>query len=183
MLLTASLENAEQDALGTRPGRSTVAAPHLAGDHHGANGLLGAPVGGLQAGTVQESEQCVALPAEVVGQAPIARGTVGAEEQTIHLRFQTATGHRQPVCADLALVAPRTQSQRRLQNLLHRPRKMRHLASADFDHLPAAAQQMGQAGLMRGLRELPIDTPSIPHQNPVKSAPNIAAACSNPRPG
>jgi hypothetical protein len=36
--------------------------------------------------------------------------------------------------------------------------------SGHQDDLPAAPQQMGQAGLVHGLGKLPIDNPAVPHQ-------------------
>ncbi len=163
-LLAAGLENTEQNALCARSSRGAVAAPHLAGDHHGANGLFGAPVGGFQTRTVQESEQRVALARQMPRQALILRRPAWHREQAIHARFQAATGHGQPMGTDSTLVAPRTQPQRRLQHLVHGERKMGDGATTDRDHLPAAAQQMGQTALMHGTGELSIDTPAIAHQ-------------------
>lgn len=97
LLLAAGLEDAEQDALRARARRRAVAAPHLARHHHGADGLLGAPVGGLQAWAVEEGEQGVALPLEMMGQAVIADCMEGQGEQTIHARFQPPAHHRQSV--------------------------------------------------------------------------------------
>lgn len=127
ILLATGFENAEQIALGARAGRSAIAAPHLPRDHHGANRLFGAPVGGFQAGTVQEGEQRVALPPEMVGQASILWGAARFPEQAIHAGFQLTPRHRQPVFADLTLIATPAQTQRGLQNLPHRPWKRRGL--------------------------------------------------------
>ncbi len=52
-LLVAGLENTEQNALCARSSRAAVGTPHLAGDHHGANRLFCAPIGGFQTRTVQ----------------------------------------------------------------------------------------------------------------------------------
>ncbi len=69
MLLSAGLENAEQDALGASPGRGAIASPYFARDQHGRNRWFSAPVGGFQTGTVQKSEQRVALPRQMPRQA------------------------------------------------------------------------------------------------------------------
>src|SRR5439155_20629911 len=59
-------QDAGQRLPGVGAGAGAVAAPVLAGDDGGADGVFGAPVGGLYPGGGQEREQGGAFPAEVV---------------------------------------------------------------------------------------------------------------------
>lgn len=136
VLLAAGFEKAEQDALGVGPSRGAVAAPHLACDHHGVNRLFAAPVGGFQARAVQEGEQRIALPPKMVRQTLMMRRTPAPAEQAIHAGFQSSPRHRQPVSADLAVIATLAQAERRLQNRPHCPREQGAPTSADFDTSP-----------------------------------------------
>ncbi|SRR5579883_204453 len=168
ILLAAGLENAEPDALGAGASLGAVAAPYFPRDHHGTNGLFGAPVRRLQTGTVEESEQRVALPPEMIRQALIERCASRLCQQVIHVGFQLAARHRQPVLVGLVLVATLAQSERRLQNRSHRTGKLRGPASSDLDHLATGAQQMGPAALTHRSRKLPIDCSSSEPLRPAR---------------
>jgi hypothetical protein len=72
-LLAAGLQEADQDALRLRSSGRAISTPYLASYHHRPDGLFRSPVRGLQAGTVQEGEESVALPQKMIGQAAIPR--------------------------------------------------------------------------------------------------------------
>jgi len=71
MPAAAGLQKADQNALRLGCSGRAISTPYLARHHHRPEGLLGSPVRGLQAGTVQEGEQSVALPQKMIGQASI----------------------------------------------------------------------------------------------------------------
>ncbi len=142
ILLAAGLENAEPDALGAGASLGAVAAPYFPRDHHGTNGLFGAPVRRLQTGTVEESEQRVALPPEMIRQALIERCASRLCQQVIHVGFQLAARHRQPVLVGLVLVATGAQ-QMGPAALTHRSRKLPIDCSSSEPLRPA--RPMGRA--------------------------------------
>jgi hypothetical protein len=47
IVLATGLEEAEQDALGAGAREGAISSPHLARNHHRADGLFGSPVGGF----------------------------------------------------------------------------------------------------------------------------------------
>jgi hypothetical protein len=88
VLLGGGAHHAGEDLpdLGACPG--AVAALAVAGDHGGADGLLGAPVGRLHTGQPQEREQVLALGGEVVEQPPVGRVAGGPGHQLVELRAE-----------------------------------------------------------------------------------------------
>ena len=82
--LLGGAKNGREDLLGLRAtGRAIAAAAHLASDHRRSQGVLGAPVGGIERGIEEEAEDGVEFEPEMgreaagVGEAagPRARAT------------------------------------------------------------------------------------------------------------
>src|SRR5262249_60920900 len=99
----------------------------------------------------------------MIGEAsifPRARATIQSAIQ-VHLQFSPR--HLESMFADMAVLAAVAQRQRGLQNGLDTSRKLRP-CPPDLDHLPAAAQQVGQASLMGGGQKIANNNPSIPDQ-------------------
>jgi len=61
IVLAAGLEETEQDALSVGTGECAISSPDFACDHHGADGLLSAPVGGFQSRTVKKGQDSVSF--------------------------------------------------------------------------------------------------------------------------
>jgi hypothetical protein len=95
-LLGGGAQHAGEDLPGVSAGPGTVAAPGLAGDHGGADGLLGAPVGGLHAGHPQEGEQVLALGGQVVEESAVGRVAGGPGHQLVDLRAEAVGLGDQP---------------------------------------------------------------------------------------
>ena len=107
-LLGAGGEEAAEDFLGVSAGRRAVAAEDLAVDHGGANGLLGGPVGGFDVRFIQERQDLVTVPGQVVLKLAVAVMRKMPFEQSIQPFFQPAAGYRQPMRADCSGVSPVT---------------------------------------------------------------------------
>ena len=75
-LLPAGAQHADQDLLRARSFPGPVPAPHLAGDHHAADGSFRRIVGGIQTGTVQEGEQPEPFMFEMARQSLVRRISV-----------------------------------------------------------------------------------------------------------
>ena len=79
-----------------------AAAPDFAIDDGRANGLLGAPVGGIEAGMAQKREQLIAVLGQMLGQSFVGRMTAMPLQQSIQSLFQSASRDGHAVIADLA---------------------------------------------------------------------------------
>jgi hypothetical protein len=90
-LLAGGAEHTGEDLPGVGPGPGTVAAPDFAGDDRGADGLLGAPVGGLDAGGPQEGEQVPTLSGQVVQQPTVGRVANAAGHELVDLRLEASS--------------------------------------------------------------------------------------------
>ena len=126
--------------------------------------MLGSPVRGLQAGTVQEGEPSVALPQKMIGQTSIPQGAVATLQAPIEPGFQSSAGHGYALVADLFLLTTIAL----LQSLLHQgwylTRKLCFLLCRQKSHFPTASQPMGQAALVQGMHKPTIDGPAVAHQ-------------------
>src|SRR5581483_4789211 len=69
--LPAGAPQRHQDCLSMGANPGAVAAPEFAQDHTEADGLFGAPVGGVQAGVFEEGQQVVAVLPQVLGEAVV----------------------------------------------------------------------------------------------------------------
>jgi hypothetical protein len=115
-LLAAGLQKADQKALRLCSSGSPIPTPYLARHHHGRDGLFGSPVRGLQAGTVQEGEQSVALAQKMIGETPVLGRAIATLQALIEPCFQSSAGQGYPVIADLFLLTTIAQLQSLLQN-------------------------------------------------------------------
>ena len=122
--LLAALQKADQNALRLGSSGSAISTPYLARHHHRPEGLLGSPVRGLQAGTVQEGEPSVALPQKMIGQASIPQGAVATLQAPIEPGFQSSAGHGYALVADLFLLTTIALLQSLLQQGLYLTRKL-----------------------------------------------------------
>jgi integrase len=138
-LLAAGLQKADQDALRLRPSGRAISTPYLASYHHRSDGLFRSPVRGLQAGTVQEGEESVALAQKMIGQASIPRGAIATLQAPIESCFQSSAGHGYTPVADLFLLATIAQLESLLQEGLYTARKFRFPLSRHQNHLPTAS--------------------------------------------
>ena len=69
LALCGGADEGGEDLLGVCAPPGAIAAADFAGDDGGADGLFGAPVGGVDGGVAQEAEQRSPFGAEVVGEA------------------------------------------------------------------------------------------------------------------
>src|SRR5260370_37426623 len=102
----------------------------------------------------------------MMGQALFCGRASGLGKEPTEAGFKSPPCRRQSVGAELALLVTLAQAQGGLEYTLQPARKLGRAAGLHLDHLPATAQQMGQAALVQGLRKLTIDTPAIAHQKP-----------------
>jgi hypothetical protein len=102
-LLPAGLQDADQDALGSRASRGAIPAPHFARHHHGPDGLFRSPVGRIQTWAMPKAEQRILFPPQMVGETLVLRTTIVGLQEAIHPGFQPASGCGQTARADLLL--------------------------------------------------------------------------------
>lgn len=100
----ASSKHAEENFLRMGTGRGAVAAPNLAGYYGRPEGLLGPPVGGLQARAVEKREQQVPIAVQMLGEAFIGRARAIRLQKAVHPGFQPTARHREPMRTDLVLL-------------------------------------------------------------------------------
>jgi hypothetical protein len=87
------------------PAAVRLAPPDLAVDGGGAHGLFGAVVGRVDAGELQESEQLVAMFAQMFGQPLIVRVGLGPIQHAVKAAVQSADGDGHAVGRELPVVA------------------------------------------------------------------------------
>ena len=117
--LACGAYDAGEDLLGVGALARAVAAANLADDDGGPDGLLGAPVGGVDGRVPQEGEEGAEFGGQVRGEAlgvVVRRRVV---DQPADLGEQSAAGGGQAVVADSTGVAPVAQREGGLQGVLH----------------------------------------------------------------
>ena len=106
----------EFERMGTGPG--PVSAEDLAVDHHGANGLLGRPVGGFDIGLIQKRQDLIGVRRQMISELQVAVRREMPFEQSIQPFLQPAASHRQAMRTDRTSIPAITEGQRIRQELL-----------------------------------------------------------------
>jgi hypothetical protein len=151
-----------------RAALGAISTPHLARNYHRPNGLFSTVIGRIQARTVEKSEHGIPFALQVVSQPSIGWRAIVTAQGAVQTRFQFSAGDSQSLLPNLVLIAPIPQLQTRLQYLLYRARQLCFTRPGHFYHFAAAPEQMRHTRLVGSLGEAPVDSPSIPHQKPVK---------------
>lgn len=147
LLLPAGAQQAGENLLGAGSGRGAITAPDLAGHHQRAEGLFGSPVGRIATRMIQKGEQGGSLAVEMVGQ-PLVGGNPVRQLGSLQSGLETAAGDRQPVGVDLAALVAGAHGESLLEHAFDQAGEAGGGGRGHLNHLPAAAQQMCQAGLM-----------------------------------
>ena len=163
MALAGGAHDTGQHLLGVRPAPGAVAAADLAGDHRGADGLLGPPVGGVDRRVAQEEEHRREFVGQVLGEALGGGQRRRVVDQSVEPGGESAAGRRQTVLADFARIAAVPQGEAVLQDRLHRTRP--GVAGMSGLQVLATAQEVPNARLGRRVLEAAIDHPPVPHQH------------------
>ena len=117
--MAGSAQDTGQYLLGVGALAGAVAAADLASDHGGSDGLLGAPVGGVDRRVAQEEEHGRKFVGQVLGEALGVGQRRRRVDQPAEPGGQSAAGRRQTVFADVAGVAAVPQGEAILQDRLH----------------------------------------------------------------
>lgn len=152
--------------LGDGAGPGTFAAPHLAGDHRRADGVLGPPAGRLDPGGGKEGEQVLALPTQVVRQSAVGRVDGGAGHQLVDRLGAAVDLGGQVLGGKLASVAGSPQPKRLSEDAADRVRGLGLPPIGIGDELTAAPQQVRQARLMGRVGELAVRRPAVTLDDP-----------------
>jgi hypothetical protein len=141
-----------------------AAAAHLARDDRGPEGVLGAPVGGVERGVEEEAEDGLVFGGQMrreaarVGEA--ARSAIEQAAKSIHVG---AAGDGKAMCGDATGGMARARREGGLQQRLHlRGKRMVGMVQ---HHRATAAQQMCEARLMCGVDKLPVRRPAVALQD------------------
>ena len=119
MALAGGAQDTGQHLLGVGTLAGAVAAADLASDHGGSDGLLGAPVGGVDRRVAQEEEHGRKFVGQVLGEALGVGQRRRRVDQPAEPGGESAAGRRQTVLADVAGVAAVPQGEAILQDRLH----------------------------------------------------------------
>jgi len=122
-LLPAGTQHAGQNLVRARSIPGPVPAPHLAGDHHAANGSFRRIVGGVQPRTVQEREQPQPFMFEMPRQPAVRWVPPACFQHPVQFGFQLSGGDREAVLGDFALLMAVAQLQARFQQILYGSRE------------------------------------------------------------
>ena len=114
VVLAGSAHDAGEHLPGVGTLAGAIPAAHLADDHGGADGLLGAPVGGVYRRVEQEEEHGVEFGGQVQGEAFGVVERRRGVDQTSEPGDEAAAGRRQSVLADVSCVAAVAQCESRL---------------------------------------------------------------------
>jgi len=91
-LLFGGLENRGEHLLSARASFRTVPSPVLARTDQRSDGSLAYIVGGIQAGTIEESEQVRPLMEQTLGQPTVGRISARARQHAIEFDFPPSGG-------------------------------------------------------------------------------------------
>jgi hypothetical protein len=163
--LLRGAEHGPKDLLTAGPAGSAIAAAtHFAGHDHWANRMFGAPVGGVEGGVKEETEDGLVLGAEMALKTRDREATAGrAGEQRPESCDVAATGDGEAMGRHGAEVIAVAGRQRVLQNRLHG--RDEGLPRIIEQETATRAQQMRETGLMARVPEVPIRLPAVAHQD------------------
>lgn len=145
-------------------GGAVAAATHLPGDDGGAEGLFGAPIGGIERRIKEEAEDRVKLDDEMrLKPLHLHVSTRRAREQAAEPLDQLPTRGGEAVGGDRAALIARPRGEGGLKDRFDRgdKRLLRIVEQQD----PAAAQQMRETRLMQRRVELAIRLPAVALQD------------------
>lgn len=158
-------QQGREDLLGLRSARGAIAAAaHFPGDHRRAQGMLSAPIGGIERRVEEEAEDGLEFGPQMGGEAAGVGESAGSRrEQAVEAVDVVAARDGEALVRHVpeSMAVPRGES--RLQQRLHLRRK--RMVRMVQDHRATAAQQMGETRLVRGLRELPVRRPAVALQH------------------
>jgi hypothetical protein len=143
-----------------------AAATGPAVDHGVVQFGLRRPVRSLQARLEVDAEEVLSKGKEVLGQAPVGRIAVDADQEPSYFQIQLLRLGLQPGESQLAGIPGGSDSKGPFQDRLHSPRKTDCRPFGCLQHLLAPSNQMAQTRLSRGLLELPVRLPSIRPDGP-----------------
>jgi hypothetical protein len=147
----------------------------------GADGLFGAPVGGLHAGQAQEPEQVLAFAGEVVEQPAVGWVAGGPGHQLVELRAEAVglAGQGGPIQG--ARVVGVAERERMRKDAAYRVRGADLPAVGVGEQLQAASQQVRKAALVARVGEAAVRRPAVAFQHSgVALAETWAASGSTP---
>ena len=151
---------------GVRSVTSALAAADLAGDDGGADGVFGAPVGGVDRRVPEEGEHGRELRVEMRGEPLGVVERWGRGDETTEAGEQAAAGRGQTAVGHSAVVTAVAQREPRLEDRFHL-----NGPAAAWMVVPkvlAAPEQVGQAGLVQRVTETAIRRPPVAHEHPVE---------------
>lgn len=100
-LLMGGAQEAQDGAVGESAVPGAVSAPDLAGNHGGADGLLGPPVGCVHARVVQEGEQSVSFVPQVLDKLAVLLDGGIPGEQAVGASLDAAADDAEAVVREL----------------------------------------------------------------------------------
>lgn len=149
--LPAGAPNRHQDGLGAGARPSAIAAPDFAQDDAEANRQFATPVGGVQAGELEERQEIVLVVPQVLGEGFIGGVRLGRIDGVEQFAVESATTDRQAMITQLPVGMPIAKIQGVMQQFADATRKTHGAARGRFQEFIATPEQMAKALLVRSV--------------------------------
>ena len=169
MTLVGRPDDAAEHLLGVRAVATAIAAADLPGDDGGPDGLLGAPIGGVDRRVPKESEHRGEFDGQMSGESfgRLQRRRLG--DQSSESGEQSAAGGCQTMVAQTPRIAPITQLKSGLQDSFHPDGPPATWVVAL--QVPCPPQQVSQTCLVQRLGEAAIRRSPVADQHPRELRP------------
>lgn len=163
-----------QDLLRLCAPRGAIAtAAHLSSDHRGSQGVLGAPIGGIERRVEEEAEDGLKFGPQMDGKAAgIGESARPPVEQGTEAMDVVAAGNREAVVRHVAESMAIACRQGGLQERVDLRRK--RMVRMVQHHGATATEQVSEARLMRGVDKLPVRRPAVALQDAAVAGPEHA---------
>ena len=163
LALLSGAQHAGEHLLGVGAASRTIPAADLSVDDGRTQGVLGAPVGGVDGGVEEKAEERRQLGAQMGGESLHVGDGTDVVQRREQVSQHMTTGHGGAMRRDDARDAPGADAERLLQG--DRDAGGERGAGMVARQVARAAQQMGQTGLMGGVGEAAVRRPPVTDQH------------------